>query len=196
MENMEAFYKWDEQDIKIGAPQTSFQENSWDQNILELLRTNSIKNLHMPWQYLHHLVYKALETSTHENPYSFMMPNEFCQLTRKECMTWRLGHSNQQANLITGDGARGYSQQDSRFKSNQSAHQLFAFTKSIKREVSHYTILKYENYFEAFKRNLLVTTTTNDCEEVPDGTYKPEDTRDSHELFKRKSISCTVSSTR
>ena len=68
MENMETFYEWDEQDIRIGALQTSYTENSWDQNTSEFLKTNSIKNLHMLWKYLHHLVNKALETSTHENP--------------------------------------------------------------------------------------------------------------------------------
>ena len=52
--------------------------------------------------------------------------------------------------------------------------------------MSHYTTLKDEKYFEAFKRNLLVTATTHDCEEVLDGTYKPENNKESHELFKQK----------
>ena len=52
--------------------------------------------------------------------------------------------------------------------------------------MSHYTTLKDEKYFEAFKRNLLVTATTHDCEEVLDGIYTPENTRESHELFKQK----------
>ena len=34
--------------------------------------------------------------------------------------------------------------------------------------------------------NLLVTATTHDCEEVLDGTYKAESTRESHELFRQK----------
>ena len=56
--------------------------------------------------------------------------------------------------------------QDTRYKSNQNAYQLLGFKKSIKREVSQYTVLKDEKYFEAFKRNLLVTATTHDCEEI------------------------------
>ena len=70
--------------------------------------------------------------------------------------------------------------------SNQSAYQLFAFKKSIKREVSQYTILKDEKHLEAVKRNLLVTATTHDCEEILDGNYKPENNNDSKELFKQK----------
>ena len=37
---------------------------------------------------------------------------------------------------------------------------------TIKRELSQYTIINDENYFETFKRNLLVTAKTNSCEEV------------------------------
>ena len=69
---------------------------------------------------------------------------------------------------------------------NQSHNQLLAFKKSIKREVSQYTILKDEKYFEAFKRNPLITATTHDCEEILDGHYKPENNDDGKELFKQK----------
>ena len=68
----------------------------------------------MLWKCLHHLVNKAKESSTHVNSYSFLNPEGFCQLTRKEFMTWRLEHSSQQANLLTGSGSRGYTHQDSR----------------------------------------------------------------------------------
>ena len=60
------------------------------------------------------------------------------------------------------------------------------FKKSIKREVSQYTIFKDEKYFEAFNRNLLVTATAHDCEEIWDGNYKPENNHDNKELFKQK----------
>ena len=56
--------------------------------------------------------------------------------------------------------------------------------KASKREVSQYTILKDEKYFKAFKRNLLVTATTHDCEEILDGNDKPENNNDSKEIFK------------
>ena len=32
----------------------------------------------------------------------------------------------------------------------------------------------------------MITATTHDCEDVLDGTYKPENTTESHELFKQK----------
>ena len=107
-------------------------------------------------------------------------------------MTWRLEYSSQYTSPTTGSQPRGYTQQDSTNKSNQSAYHLLAFKKSIKREVSQYTIPKDEKYFETSERTLLVTATTHDCEEILDGNSKPENTRDSQELFNKRSISCTV----
>ena len=90
METMEQFYQWNENDITIGEPHTSYLENSWDKSSLEFLKTNSIRNLHMLWKYLHHLVREAKESSTPGDPYSFMLPEQFCNLTWREFMSWRL----------------------------------------------------------------------------------------------------------
>ena len=140
----------------------------------------------MLWKYLHHLVSESKESSIPGNPYSILFPDQFCNLTWKEFMTWRLDNSNQNTNSGSSTGHRGYTQKDSRSKSNQNASQLLAFKKSIKREVSQYTMLKDEKYFEAFEGNLLVTATTHGCEEILNGDYKPENNEDSRELFKQK----------
>ena len=47
-------------------------------------------------------------------------------------------------------------------------------------------MLKNEKYFEAFKRNLLVTATIHGCEEILNGDYKRENNDNSWELFKQK----------
>ena len=47
-------------------------------------------------------------------------------------------------------------------------------------------MLKDEKYFDAFKRNLLVTVTTHGCEEILEGDYKPGNDDDSQELFKQE----------
>ena len=88
-------------------------------------------------------------------------------------MTWRLQDSNQNTSSVSNTGYQGQPKQDSRHECNQNAHQLLAFKKSIKREALQYTILKDETYFEAFKRNLLVTATTHACEEILEGGYMP-----------------------
>ena len=42
METMEQFYQWNENDITIGEPHSSYLENSWDKSNLEFLKANSI----------------------------------------------------------------------------------------------------------------------------------------------------------
>ena len=83
---------------------------------------------------------------------------------------------------MSPSGYRGHPKLDS----NPNAQHLLNFEKRIKREVSQYTIPKDEKYFEAFKRNILVTATTHSCEEVLDPHYIPGHDEDSQELFQLK----------
>ena len=80
---MEQFYQWD----VIGELSTSYFENSWDRGNAEFLKTNPIKNLHMFWKYLHHLVREAQESSIPGNPFSILISDQFCNLNWKEFMT-------------------------------------------------------------------------------------------------------------
>ena len=66
MDDMEQFYQW----AVIEELSTSHLENSWDKSHPEFLKTNPIKNLHMLWKYLHHLVQEAPESSIPGNPFS------------------------------------------------------------------------------------------------------------------------------
>ena len=73
MDTLEHFFQWNEDDIRIGEPHTSYLENSWDKSYLEFIKNNSIRNLHMLWKYLHHLVRKAKASSTTEDPFSLCL---------------------------------------------------------------------------------------------------------------------------
>ena len=132
---MEQFYQWNENDITIGELHTSYLENSWDRSNLEFLNTNSIMNLHMLWKYLHHSGRKAKESSTPGDPFSFMLPDQFCNLTWREFMSWSLEDSNQSASSIPSNGNRQHTPQDSRHELNHNAYELLALQKSIKRKV-------------------------------------------------------------
>ena len=180
---MNQFYQWD---VAIGEFSTPYFENSWDKSNPEFLNTNPIKNLHMLWKYLHHLVREAQESSIPGNKFSILLSDQFCNLTWKEFMTWRLQDSNQNTSSVSNSGYTGHPKQDCRYKSDQNAYEVLAFKKSIKREASQCTILKDEKYFEAFKRNLLVTATTHGCEEILEGDYMPGYDDDSQELFQQK----------
>ena len=105
----------------------------------------------MLWKYLHHLVQGAQESSIPGIPLSILLPDQFCNLTWKEFMTWRLEDSNQNTSSVSSTGYQGHTKQCSRHESNQNVYQLLAFKKSIKREVSQHTMLKNEKYFEVSK---------------------------------------------
>ena len=47
-------------------------------------------------------------------------------------------------------------------------------------------MLNDDKYFEAFKRNLLVTATTHGCKQILEGDYKPGYDDDSQEQFKQE----------
>ena len=79
-------------------------------NHTEFLKYNSNMNLHMLWKYLHYLANDAEESSFNDDPYSFMDPEEFKLITRKQFMQWRLEHSSEQAKFPNGNGNRGYTQ--------------------------------------------------------------------------------------
>ena len=58
MDDMGQFSQWHEKYLAIGELSTSFFENLWDKGNPEFLKTNSIKNQHMLWKYLHHQLEK------------------------------------------------------------------------------------------------------------------------------------------
>ena len=80
---------------------TSYFENSWEKGNSEFLKTNPIKNLHMLWKYLHHLVRETQESSIPGNPFTILLSDQFCILTWKEFMTWRLQDSNQNTSSVS-----------------------------------------------------------------------------------------------
>ena len=88
----------------IGELSISYLKKSWDKDNPELLKTNPIKNLHMLWKYLHHLVREVQESSIPENPFSVLLPEQFCNLTWKEFMTRRLQNSNQNTSSVSNTG--------------------------------------------------------------------------------------------
>ena len=104
MDDMELFYQWDEKCLEIGELSTSYLEKYWDKGNPEFLKTNHIKNLYMLWKCLHHLVREAQEPSIPGNSISILLPDQFCSLTWKEVMTWRLEDSNQNASSVSSTG--------------------------------------------------------------------------------------------
>ena len=114
-----------------------------------------------------------------------MLPDQFCNLTWKEFIAWRLEDSNQGTGSASSTGHRGHTKLESRYKSNQNAYQLPAFRKASRGKCHNTYYSKMRSILRLLK-GLLVTATTHDCEDILNGDYKPENNADSRELFKQK----------
>ena len=101
---MGQFHQWDEKYQVIGELSTSYLDNSWDKDNLEFSKTNPIKNLHMLWKYLHHLIRESQESSFPENLFSILLPEQFCNLTWEDFMTRRLQDSNKNISSVSYTG--------------------------------------------------------------------------------------------
>ena len=186
-DSMEQPFQWDKRQLAAGELSTCYLEVRWDKTTLEYLRTNPTRNLLMLWKYIHHLVMEAQTVSG--DAFSILLPENFCKITWEEFMTWRHNNSTLRQGNMFPAGYRGPPKPDS----NPNAPHLLNFKKSIKREVSQYTFLKDGKYFQALKRNLLVTASTHSCEEVLDAHYIPGHDADSQELFQQEQyFMCSV----
>ena len=81
----------------------------------------------MLWKNLHDLVGEVQESPSPGNPFSILFPDQFCNLTWKEIMTWRLEDSNQNTSSPSSTGYQGQTKQESSYESNQNAYQLLAW---------------------------------------------------------------------
>ena len=135
------FSQWDERQLAVGELSTSYLEVPWDKNSLEYF--SHTRNLLMLWKYILHLIMDAQVSSVSCDDFSILLPENFCKITWKEFMTWRLNDSTMSHSYISNAGHRRQPTPDS----NPTAYHLLNFKKSIKREVSQYTIFKDEKYY-------------------------------------------------
>ena len=87
----------------------------------------------MSWKYIHHLVMEA-QTDSGDAVF-FLLPRNFCKISWKELMTWRLNNSIMIHGNMPPAGHRGPPKLDC----NPNVQHLLNFKKSIKREVCQYT---------------------------------------------------------
>ena len=66
--------------------------------------------------------------------------------------------------------------------------ELASFKKGIKREVSAYSTLKDEQYFDKFQRDLFITAKSHDVSEILDPTITPGPSPEEKELFEAKQV--------
>ena len=67
-----------------------------------------------------------------------------------------------------------------------AAIELMGFKKGIKREIAACPSLKYERYFDGFKRSLFIVAKSHECSEVLDPTYTPGSEYEQKELLESR----------
>ena len=173
---MEQLFQWDERQLVVGELPTSYLEIPWDKNSLEYLKTNPTRHLLMLWKYIHHIDIDAQVSSISGDAFFILLPENFYKITWKDFMTWRLNDSTMSHSYVSSTGHREQPKPDP----NQNAQLLLNFKKSIKREVSQYTILKMRNILKPSKGIFWL---------LPQHIVVPVNDADSQELFQQKQYS-------
>ncbi len=181
MEDMDQLYTWNESLFQTCTESTSYYLHSRDKD-KNYLSTNSVLGLLMLWKYLHHNVQESQVYDSEFGEYAILEPEYFCNITYKEFMVWRLNESSINNNVSSTP--RKSSSMST--KQDETQLELSNFKRGMKRDVSHYTPLKDEKYFEAYKRDLEATAASHLCSEILDEHYSPPLDSASRELYELK----------
>ena len=153
-------------------------------NSLVSLKPNSIRHLIMHRKYIQDLVQDSHLSVSSDATDHALEPDNFLHTTFHQFMSWKLNEittsSPSPPPSVTASDPRAAPSTPS-FSS-----QLLNFKRGIKRDISAYSTLKDEKYYESSKRSMLVTARAHDCEEILQPTFRPKGDADSLELFSLK----------
>ena len=90
MDTLEQIFQWNKRQLEVGELSSSYLVNPRDKHSLEYLKTNLTRILLMFWKYVHRLLQVA--QSLPGDAFSILLPENFCKITWKDFMTWRLNN--------------------------------------------------------------------------------------------------------
>ena len=174
---------WEEEELKAIPAQQIFTLDDHGQG--SYLRTNQVKQICGLITYMKH-VFREYNSGieVREDPFNPFLPEEWNQHTSTMLRTFLIQHLPNPigpepvlSGPISSSRPTGYS---------PAAIELMGFKKGIKREISAYSSLKDERYFDDFKRSLFIVAKTHECSEVLDPNYTPGSEPEEKELFEAK----------
>ena len=183
--SLEDFLMWELNTLQYDAITVCFPSRNPNQpDSMVSLKPNSIRHLIMLRKYIHHLVQDSLLSVASDASDHVLDPANFLHTTFHQFMSWKLNEittlSPSPPPSVTASDPRAAPSPPS------CSSQLLDFKRGIKRDISAYPTLKDENYYESFKRSVLVTARAHDCEEILQPTCRPRRDADSLELFRLK----------
>ena len=184
--SLEDILMWELDTLQYDAITVCFPSMDPSQpNSLVSLKPNSIRHLIMLRKYIHYLVQDSLLSVTSDASDHALEPDNLVNTTFHQFMFWKLNEittsSPSPPPSITASDPRATPSPPPSCSS-----QLLNFKRGIKRDISAYPTVKDENYYESFKRSVLVTARAHSCEEILQPTFRPRGDADSLELFRLK----------
>ena len=153
--SLEDFLMWELATLQYDAITVCFpSRNPSLPNSLISLKPNSIRHLTMLKKYIHHLVQDSHLSVASDASDHVLEPANFLHTPFHQFMSWKLNEittsSPSPPPSVTASDPRAAPSPPS------CSSQLLNFKRGIKSGISVYPSLKYEKYYESFKRSVLV----------------------------------------
>ena len=183
--SLEDFLMWELDTLQYVAITVCFpSRDTAPPNSLFSLKPNYIRHLIMLRKYIHHLVQDChLSVSSDATDHALERAN-FLHTTFHQFMSWKLNEITTSSPSLPPSVTA--SDPGATPSTPSYSTQLLNFKSGIERDISAYPTLRDENYYESFKRSVLVTARAHDCEEILQPTFRPRGDADSLELFRLK----------
>ena len=108
---MEQVFEWDERQLAVVQLSTYYLKNPRDKHSSEYLKTNPTRNLIILLKYIHHIFMEALPLPG--DAFSILLPENFCKITWKDFMAWRLNNCKENQGHTFPSGYKGHTKPDS-----------------------------------------------------------------------------------
>ena len=185
----EFWLSWDPSDPEHFRLHPKYAENDGS---IAYLPSNLAKNLVSLWEFMN-LLMKQDKPDGENNKLYYLMDEQWSKLIahdmRSALIDEKLGKQNSHMSSAVPSNMPHLRTPTSPPPLKSPMHlELASFKKRIKREVSAYSTLKDERYFDKFQRDLFITAKSHDVSEILDPTFTPGPSPEEQELFEAKQV--------
>ena len=184
----EFWLSWDPSDPEDFRLLQKYAENDGS---IAYLPSNLAKNLGSLWEFMN-LLMKQDKPDGENNKLYYLMDEQWSKLTTHDMRSALIDEKHGKQNSHMSSAVPSYMPHlrtpTSPPPLKSPMHlELASFKKCIKKEVSAYSTLKDERYFDKFQRDLFITK-SHDVSEILDPSFTPGPSPEEHELFEAKQV--------